>query len=180
MPHHGYNVGMVRAEHVIDSWKNVRQDTIAAVEEFPAGEFGFSPAAGLQTFGQIARHILVSTHGLTGMLLEGDSDFADPEIRKARIGAQVAQIPETLEPAELVRRLGESVDERAPQLAAQTPGFWAGMVKRVDGAMVTRLEMLQFVKEHELTHRQQLFTYLRMKGMMPATTRRRLARQAGK
>ena len=134
---------MVRAEHVIDSWKNVRQDTIAAVEEFPAGEFGFNPAAGLQTFGQIGRHILVSTHGLTGMLLAGDADFAALDLRRARIAAHTAHIQETLEPAELVRRLRESVDERAVELAAQTPEFWAGMIKRVDGAMVTRLEMLQ-------------------------------------
>lgn len=170
----------MRAEHVIDSWKNVRQDTIAAVEEFPASEFGFSPAADLQTFGQIGRHILVSTHALTGMLLAGDTDFTGPDFR-ARIATHAAHIPETLEPAELVRRLRESADERAPQLAAQTPEFWAGMMKRVDGVMVTRLEMLQWVKEHELTHRQQLFTYLRMKGIVPATTRRRLARQtAGK
>ena len=169
---------MVRAEHVIDSWNNVRQDTIAAIEDFPAGEFGFTPAATLQTFGQIGRHILVSTHGLTGMLLAGDTDFSNPAVRKTRIGAHVAHIPETLEPAELARRLRESVDERAAQLAAQTAGFWAAMVQRVDGAMVTRLEMLQWVKEHELTHRQQLFTYLRMKGIVPATTRRRLARQS--
>ena len=167
----------MRAEHVIDSWKNVRQDTIAAVEEFPAGEFDYRPAADLQTFGQIGRHILVSTHGLTGMLLEGDTDFTGPDFR-ARIATHVAHIPETLEPAELVRRLRESVDERAPQLAAQTPEFWAGMIKRVDGVMVTRLEMLQWVKEHELTHRQQLFMYSRMKGIVPITTRRRLARQA--
>jgi len=43
---------------------------------------------------------------------------------------------------------------------------------------VTRLEMLQFVKEHELTHRQQLFMYLRLKGTVPATTRRRMAQTA--
>ncbi|HEY9140531.1 MAG TPA: DinB family protein [Bryobacteraceae bacterium] len=169
---------MIRTEHVIDSWKSVRQDTIAAVEEFPAGEFDFRPTADLQTFGQIGRHILVSTHGLTGMLLAGDTDFADPDLRRARIAAQVAHIPESLEPAELARRLRESVDERSAQLSSQAPGFWAGMMKRVDGVMVTRLEMLQWVKEHELTHRQQLFTYLRMKGIVPATTRRRLARQA--
>ena len=167
----------MRAEHVIDSWKNIRQDTSAAVEEFPAGEFDYRPVADLQTFGEIARHILVITHALTGMLLEGDTDFTGSDIR-ARIASHVAQIPATLEPAELVRRLGESADERAAELTAQTPEFWAGMVKRVDGAMVTRLEMLQWIKEHELTHRQQLFTYLRMKGIVPATTRRRLARQA--
>jgi uncharacterized damage-inducible protein DinB len=40
--------------------------------------------------------------------------------------------------------------------------------------------MLQMLKEHELTHRAQLFLYIRMKGMVPATTRRRMAKQAGK
>ena len=53
--------------------------------------------------------------------------------------------------------------------------FMRGIITRVDGARVTRLEMLQFVKEHELTHRAQLFLYMRMKGIVPATTRRRLA-----
>jgi uncharacterized damage-inducible protein DinB len=168
---------MVRAEHVIDSWKSIRQDTITAVEEFPAGEFEYRPAADLQTFGQVGRHILVASHALTGMLLAGETDFTGPDFR-ARVAAQVTHIPESMEPAELARRLGESVTQRAEQLAAQTPEFWAGMLKRVDGVVVTRLEMLQWVKEHELTHRQQLFTYLRMKGIVPATTRRRLARQA--
>jgi uncharacterized damage-inducible protein DinB len=168
---------MVRVEYVIESWKGIRQDTGTAVAEFPAGEFDYRPAAGLQTFGEIARHILVSTHALTGLLLAGETDFTVPDFR-ARVASQVAHIPEKLEPAELVRRLGESANERAAQLSGRTAEFWAGMVKRMDGAMVTRLEMLQTIKEHELTHRQQLFTYLRMKGIVPATTRRRLARPA--
>ena len=180
MPHRpscGYNEGMVRAEHVIDSWHSIRQDTATAVAEFPAGEFDYRPAAELQTFGQIAHHILVSSHALTGMLLAGETDFTGPDFR-ARVARQVAHIPAVLDQVELIRQLGESAGERAAQFVAQTPEFWAGMIKRMDGAMVTRLEMLQTIKEHELTHRQQLFTYLRMKGIVPATTRRRLARQA--
>jgi uncharacterized damage-inducible protein DinB len=35
----------------------------------------------------------------------------------------------------------------------------------------------QFVKEHELTHRSQLFLYMRLKGLVPPTTRRRQAKQ---
>jgi uncharacterized damage-inducible protein DinB len=45
----------------------------------------------------------------------------------------------------------------------------------MDGQQVTRLEMIQTAKEHELTHRAQLFLYLRLKGIVPVTTRRRLA-----
>ena len=43
----------------------------------------------------------------------------------------------------------------------------------MDGQRVTRLEMFQFIKEHEVAHRAQLFLYLRLKGIVPATTRRR-------
>jgi len=168
---------MVRAEYVIDSWKAVREDTVAAVEEFPAGEFDYRPAADLQTFGQIGRHILIVGHALPGMLMAGEMDFTVPDFR-ARVATFAGEIPENLEPPDLARRLRESMGQRAAELAGQTPDFWPVTIKRVDRQVVTRLEMVQWIKEHELTHRQQLFTYLRMKGIVPATTRRRLARQA--
>jgi len=76
--------------------------------------------------------------------------------------------------------LRSSVEQRVTELGAQTPEFYAGIITRPDGAQVTRMEMVQFVKEHELTHRAQMFLYLRMKGVVPATTRRRLARQAAR
>jgi hypothetical protein len=74
----------------------------------------------------------------------------------------------------------ESVQERCAALAAQTPEFFDEMVTRFDGQQVSRLEMLQTIKEHELTHRAHLFLCLRMKGIVPATTKRRLAAQAGR
>jgi uncharacterized damage-inducible protein DinB len=169
---------MVRLEQVLDSWKTIRADTVAAVEEFPAAEFGFKPCADVMTFGEIARHILIAGHGLTGLLLEGEELLGGPQFRE-KMG-RFAVLPEGAEAADLARELRGSVERRAAELAAQPAEFYAGIVTRVDGARVTRLEMLQFVKEHELTHRAQLFLYMRMKGMAPATTRRRLAKQAGR
>ncbi len=75
----------------------------------------------------------------------------------------------------LASELRSRLDERLPALAARTPEFYAGIVTRFDGQQVTRLEMLQTAKEHELTHRAQLFLYLRLKGIVPVTTRRRQA-----
>lgn len=169
---------MVRLEQVLDSWKAVRADTVAAVEEFPDGEFDYRPAAEVMTFGQIARHILVAGHGLTGLLLEGEEHLGGPQFREKV--ARFALLPEGAGAADLARELRASVELRAAELAARTPEFYAGIVTRADGARVTRLEMLQFVKEHELTHRSQLFLYLRMRGRVPATTRRRLAMQAAR
>jgi uncharacterized damage-inducible protein DinB len=169
---------MVRLEQVLDSWKAVRADTATAVEEFPAGEFDYKPADGLMAFGEIARHILISGHGLTGLLLEGDEELGGPQFREKM--ARFALLPVGAPASDLARELRASVELRAAELAAQTPDFYSGLITRVDGARVTRLEMLQFVKEHELTHRAQLFLYMRMRGMVPATTRRRLAKQAAR
>ena len=82
--------------------------------------------------------------------------------------------------AALAAAMRESVEERAAAFAAQTPEYFGEMITRFDGQKVTRLEMLQTIKEHELTHRAHLFLCLRMKGIVPATTRRRLAAQAGR
>ena len=167
---------MVRLGALLDSWKSVRQDTAQAVEDFPAAELDFKPTEDLTTFREIARHILIAGSGLTGLLLEGEEHFGGPRFREKM--ARFALLPADADAVGLARELRASVEQRAAELTTQSPEFYAGMVTRADGARVTRLEMLQFVKEHELTHRSQLFLYLRLKGIVPSTTRRRLAKQA--
>jgi uncharacterized damage-inducible protein DinB len=170
---------MVRVEHVLDSWKSVREDTIAAVEDFPAKEFDFRATAEMQTFGEIARHILGASAGLTGMLLAGEEDFSAPDFR-SKLMAHMRMLPPEAGPGELAAALRSSLEECAARLAARDAAFFAGMLTRFDGVRLTRLEMVQTIKEHELTHRSQLFMYLRLKGIVPATTRRRLAKAGAK
>jgi uncharacterized damage-inducible protein DinB len=170
---------MVRVEHVLDSWKTIRQDTAAAVEEFPAGELDYRPTPELMTFREIARHFLDASHALTGMLLAGEEDFTAPDFRQ-RMKRHMSSLGAGAGAPELAAALRDSLDERTAQLAAKPAEFFSHIITRFDGQKVTRLEMVQTVKEHELTHRAQLFMYLRLKGMVPATTRRRLAKQAGK
>ena len=89
-------------------------------------------------------------------------------------------MPNGMSGIELAAALRDSIVQRTGELAAKSPEFLAHIVTRFDGQKVTRLEMVQSIKEHELTHRSQMFMYLRLKGIVPATTRRRLAKQAGK
>ena len=170
---------MVRVEQVIDSWKTIRQDTASAVEEFPAAELDFRATPELMTFREIARHILDAGQGLTGLLLDGDMDLTTPDFRQ-RLQRHAVALPADAGAPELAAALRRSVDERAVELAARPAAFYAEIITRFDGQKVTRLEMLQMIKEHELTHRAQLFLYMRLKGLVPATTRRRMAKQAGK
>ena len=167
---------MIRTETVLDSWKTIRQDTAQSVEDFPAAEMNFKPVDGMMSFGEIAHHILVSSHGITGMLLDGVDNMATPQFRET-IMKYAAGLPGPQDALGLARALRESLEQRTAQLAAQPAEFLARIVTRFDGQRVTRLEMLQMAKEHELTHRAQLFVYLRLKGIVPATTRRRMAKR---
>ncbi len=171
-----YNVVMIRLEHVLESWKAVREDTIAAVQEFPPAEMNFRPAPDVMTFDETARHILAAGDGIVGLLLSGEDNLSTPEFRERVM--QHFRTPAGPDPASLAGALREAMERRAAELAAQPAEFFAGMITRMDGQKVTRLEMLQMMKEHELTHRAHLFLCLRMKGIVPATTRRRMARQS--
>src|SRR5215471_10583316 len=150
---------MVRKETVLDSWKTVRQDTAQAVEEFPATELDFRATPDLMTFGQLGRHILDAGHALSGMLLDGVDNLATPQFREM-IGRYKPQLPENLDAATLASELRKSVETQTAALAAKDEAFFRGVITRMDGQRVTRLEMLQFIKEHELTHRSQMFMYL--------------------
>jgi len=166
---------MVRLDSILSSWKSVREDTAQAVEDFAPYKLDFKPCADLMCFYDIARHILGAGYGLTGVLLDGEENLATPEFRE-KIGKHMAQIPKTADAGALAAELRSSMERRAAELSAQPAEFYAGEIIRMDGQRVTRLEMLQFIKEHELTHRQQLFMYLRLNGVVPPTTRRRQAK----
>jgi uncharacterized damage-inducible protein DinB len=166
---------MVRLDSVLSSWKSIREDTAQAVEDFSAHDLNYKPTPDVMSFGEIARHILEASYALTGLLLDGADNLATPQFRET-MGKQIAQLPKTEGAGALARELRSQMDKRAAELAARPAEFYAGEITRVDGQRVTRLEMLQMLKEHELTHRSQLFLYLRLQGMVPPTTRRRMAK----
>ncbi len=122
-------------------------------------------------------HILNASHAFTGMLLSGMDDLTKARPLFAKFAAGT---PASADGATIAAALRASIEERHAELGTQTPEWFAGMITRFDGQRVTRLEMVQFLKEHEITHRQQLFLYMRLKGLVPVTTRRRQAQQAGR
>ncbi|HUA18247.1 MAG TPA: DinB family protein [Bryobacteraceae bacterium] len=166
---------MVRPDSVLNSWKAVREDTAQAVEDFSAQPLDYKPAPELMSFGEIARHILEAGYALTGMLLDGVDNLATPQFREM-LHKQIDRLPKTEGPGALARELRAAMETRLKELAAQPAGFFSGEITRMDGQRATRLEVIQMMKEHELTHRAQLFVYLRLKGMVPPTTRRRSAK----
>ena len=170
---------MIRLESVLNSWRTVRQDAAQAVEEFPAGELDYKPTPEVDSFRQIAMHILNAGNGLAGLMIDGEETLSGPEFRE-KLKKYFSGIAADADSATLAAEMRSAVEPLIARLAEKPAEWYAQIVTRVDGQKVTRLEMLQFVKEHELTHRSQLFMYSRLKGIVPVTTRRRLAMQAKK
>ncbi len=166
---------MVRPDYCLEHWRAVREDAALAVEAMPAEKLGYRPREDLMSFREVAGHILDTGCGLAGLLLDGETDFTLPDFRQ-RLARYRRSLPE--DPAAIAAELRASVAERREALARQTPEFFAGMVTKWDGSRVTRLEMLQFVIEHEVAHRMQLFVYLRMNGLVPPTTKRKLGKKS--
>ena len=165
---------MVRNQYVLDTWKTVRKDVAGAVREFPAEAFDEKPIEGVDSFGVIARHILNAGHAFPGLLMTGIENLQTPDFRD-KMKPHMHTLPEGATPEQLAAALEESVETRCAELCKQPDEFFSHEITRFDGTRLTRLEMLQFVKEHELTHRSQLFMLMRLKGMVPPTTKRRMA-----
>jgi len=165
---------MVRSQFVLDSWKTIRKDVVNAVREFPADQFDATPVEGVDSFRAIARHILDAGHAFPGILMTGIESLQTPEFREKMKPHTFGLKPEATT-EEIAEALEQSIETRTAELAKQSPEWFVEEITRFDGMRLTRLEMLQFVKEHELTHRSQLFMILRLKGIVPPTTKRRLA-----
>lgn len=167
---------MVRVETVLETWRTIRSDSAQAVLDWPEEAMTFRATPELMTFGQIARHILDSGHSLTSLLLEGETNFQAPDFR-ARLEKNLTGVLDDAAPAEMAAALTRMLDGRLEELRGQPAEWWDARVTKWDGQVLTRLEYIQFCKEHELTHRSQLFLYLRLKGTVPPTTRRRQAKK---
>lgn len=165
---------MVRTQFVLDSWKTVRKDVAAAVREFPADKFDETPIEGVDSFRAFAVHILDAGHAFSGALLAGIDNLKVPNMREM-IAPFRYKMPENSTPEEIAQALEQSIETRTAELAAMPADWFDQEITRFDGLPVTRLEMVQFTKEHELTHRSQMFMLMRLKGIVPPTTKRRMA-----
>jgi uncharacterized damage-inducible protein DinB len=169
---------MLRLQYVLETWKSIRKDVVAAVREFPADALEATPVEGVDSFGAIARHILNAGHAFPGLLMTGTLSLQTPDFRE-RMKPHTYRLPEGASQAQLAEALERSLEQRCGELTGHPDEFFAREITRFDGMRLTRLEMLQFVKEHELTHRSQLFMLMRLEGMVPPTTRRRQAAAKG-
>ena len=154
----------------LTGWEKVRKNTTATAQDMPEEHYDASPFEGMWSFRKQAAHIL----NVGDILCEGleQGQFDPSKFKLDNYGAKSK--------TELVAALEQNFIAQKQQLARRPDSFWQEPRKSFDGSDTTAGELLQMLKEHEIGHCNQLYLYLRSKGLVPPPTRMRAAAKAAK
>jgi uncharacterized damage-inducible protein DinB len=169
------------AREIAASFRTVRNNTIRIAEEIPEDKYGFRPAEGTMTVGELLTHIALSPR------FNELVNFV--EKRTTMVGFDFMAYIEPLKAdqarprtkVEIVALLRETGEKFASQVEGVSDDFLAETVSMPPGGRPpsrTRFEMLIGTKEHEMHHRGQLMLIERMLGITPHLTRDGQARMA--
>ena len=169
------------AKDLAAAFRTVRKNTLIIAEEIPEDKYGYRPAEGTRTVGELLTHIahgwkfhdkVIFTEKRTTMEGFDFMGFLGPLLEsqaKPRTKAEIITLLKD-EGEKFATAVGALSDDFMSQSVSMPPG--AGQTSR------TRFDMLMSVKEHEMHHRGQLMLIERMLGIKPHLTREQEARFA--
>lgn len=140
------------------SWRQVAGHVAAAADEFPEADYAYRPVATVRTVGEMIGHVAGAQFMICAAAL-GEPARAEDAVEKAATTK-----------AALVKALKESTDYCA-RAYAQTASA-AAAPAQLFGQSVTRAHALTVNAVHNGEHYGNLITYMRMKGMVPPSSRR--------
>lgn len=140
------------------NWKQVIGFITAAAEELTEADYAYRPVSTVRTFGELIGHVAGSQNMICAAAL-GDKQPAEDAVEKA-----------AKTKAALVKALKES--NAYCEKAYAIPASQAGMSVELFGAPSTRAGALALNAVHDGEHYGNIITYMRMKGMVPPSSRR--------
>jgi uncharacterized damage-inducible protein DinB len=163
------------SKQLADSFRTVRNNTIAIAEEIPEDKYGFKATPEVMSVGEMLAHVAVTpswqidiqrrqlTH-IDFAMFAAHRQQAENEEKALRTKADIVRA--LTEGREQFATFVETFDEAALASLVTFP-------PPVQPGSKTRFEMLLGVKEHEMHHRGQLMLLQRLLGQVPPLTRRR-------
>jgi len=169
------------AKDLAAAFRTVRKNTLIVAEEISEDKYGFRPAEGTKTVGELLTHIALGPRFQEQInLIEKRSTLEGFDF----IALMTAVMAEQAKPrtkAEIIKLLEDEGEKFAKAVEALSDDFLGQSVSLPPGAPQTsrtRFDMLMSVKEHEMHHRGQLMLIERMLGIKPHLTREQEARMA--
>jgi len=167
----GYNLPMNLQEFFLKQKEAVRQRTRQVAGMVRPEQMSWRPEAGALSAGQLLRHIWVSEQGARKAALEGDLSYYETRIPKG-LGAVLGQVGTVEEELANLERIHNETLEAARAFPLER---WDE--ERIHEGLDIRRKVcviLLGINEHEIHHRAQLMTYLRILGApVPEAIRRR-------
>ena len=157
-------------EEALDGWRFARDGVIAELDNIPAESFDFSPAPGVRTIAELARHILESGTVMVGELTRPDGNFTRqsyPEFLKEYAG----RLDPRQDKAALLGLLRRSHDDGTAKFQKAGEVLMLQRITQFNGEPATRLSWMSHGVAHEEYHRGQLCVYARLLGLVPALTK---------
>ena len=141
-----------------EQWRQVTAFVTAAAEELPEADYAYKPVATVRSFGQLFGHVAGAQYMMCAAAL-GEPARAEDEIEKAATSK-----------AALVKALKESTAYCA-RAYAQTATAAAASTQ-LFGQSQSRFHALALNAVHNGEHYGNIITYMRMKGLVPPSSRR--------
>ena len=135
----------------INNWRRIHKQTTKLMATAPNDKYDWKPCDSGMTLGELMNHIWIAEAGL---------------VAAAKTGVFPKDMPPKLaDTAELIAAFDKTHEEAIAAAAALTPEELSEQVAPFgpDKAM-SRMALLHLTHEHEIHHRGQLYTYLRIAG----------------
>ena len=147
----------------LGGWGKLRDLVVATAQDMPEEHYDTAPFEGMWSFRKQVAHVLnvadVFADGLQKGVFDPSKFAVDNYGKKSK--------------AEIVAALDANYRSQRDAFASMADSAWGEMRKSYDGSDKTAGELFQSLKEHEISHLNQLYIYLRAKGVLPPTTRKR-------
>jgi len=138
-------------------WSQLSGFVLASAEQMPEADFAFAPTSGVRTFGQIVAHVAGSQYAFCGAALGQPTEESDTIEKTKTTKADIVAVM-------------RASNEFCAKAYAQTDAAASKTVKMF-GENHTRMWALALNASHDGEHYGNLVTYLRIKGMVPPSSR---------
>ena len=133
-----------------------KNDVLKSAEEMPEADYSFKPATTVRTFGELVGHVADGQYEFCSAIL---GDKQPPSIEKSKTTK-----------ADLIQSLKDAFSYCDGAYNAMTDAHAADMVKFF-GHDATKLSILNFNMGHNFEHYGNMITYLRIKGLVPPSSK---------
>jgi uncharacterized damage-inducible protein DinB len=140
------------------SWDSIKRNVSESAAEMPDADFAFKPTPDVRTFGQLIGH-MANEHYAVCSAVKGEKNPSAEDIEKKTAKA------------DLVKAINDSIAYCDGVYSSMTDGAGLQQVKLFDQDW-TKAAALQFNVTHDSEHYGNLVTYLRLKKLVPPSSKR--------